>query len=81
MPIPRGVKHMAQNEIQELLEMFSDEAGFGDPEARRNAELRLQVFLAQTQQKTASRLNWLTFLLVVVGLLNAIVLAFQVLGK
>ena len=29
---------MAQNEVQEMLEMFADGNGFGDPEARRNAE-------------------------------------------
>jgi hypothetical protein len=69
---------MAQDEMQELLDMFEVGAGFGDPEARRNAEQRLQVLLAKGQQRAASRLNWLTFLLVVVGLLNVTVLAFQV---
>jgi hypothetical protein len=72
---------MAKNEIQELLDMFQDGSGFGDPEARRNAEQRLQILLAQGQQKTANKLNWLTFLLVVVGLLNVAVLAFQVWEK
>lgn len=72
---------MAQNEIQELLDMFADGSGFGDPDARRNTELRLQVLLAKEQQKTAAKLNWLTFFLVVVGLLNVAVLAFQVWGK
>jgi len=72
---------MARNEIQELLTMFADESGFGDPDARRNAEIRLQVLLAKEQQKTAMRLNWLTFFLVVVGLLNAVVLAVQVWSK
>ena len=61
--------------------MFADGSGFGDPDARRNAEQKLQVLLAKEQQKTAARLNWLTFFLVVVGLLNAAVLAFQVWGK
>jgi hypothetical protein len=72
---------MARNEIQELLKMFALGSGFGDPDARRNAEQRLQVLLAQEQQKTSARLNWLTFLLVVVGLLNVAVLAFQVWDK
>ncbi len=72
---------MARNEIQELLDMFADGSGFGDPDARRNAEQRLQMLLAKEQQKTAARLNWLTFFLVVVGLLNVAVLAFQVWGK
>ncbi len=72
---------MSKNEIQELLNMFADGSGFGDPDARRNVEQRIQVLLAKEQQKTATRLNWLTFLLVVVGLLNVAVLAFQVWGK
>ena len=73
-----------QNEIQELLNTFGDGCGYGSPDARRNAELRLQVLLAREQQKgqqkTATRLNWLTFFLVIVGLLNTVVLAFQVWG-
>ncbi len=72
---------MAQNEIQELLDQFREGSGFGDPDARLNAEQRLQVLLAREQQKIGTRLNWLTFFLVVVGLLNAVVLAFQVWGK
>ena len=71
---------MAQEEVRELIEMFADGSGFGDPEARRNAELRLQAALAQQQSKTAARLNFLTALLVVVGLLQVAVLAIQVWG-
>jgi len=70
-----------KDELQDMLAMFADGSGFGDPDARRNAELRLQVLLAQQQGKTAARLNLLTFLLVVVGLLNAVVLGFQMWGK
>ena len=72
---------MPQDEMQELLGMFKDGAGFGDPDARRNAEQRLQVLLARGQQKAANRLNWITALLVVVGVLNVVVLAFQGWGK
>jgi hypothetical protein len=72
---------MAKNEIQNLLDTFADGSGFGDPDARRNAELRLQLLLAREQQRTASKLNWLTFLLVVVGVLQALILAFQVWHK
>lgn len=67
-----------RNEMPELLDMFADGSGFGDPDARRNAEQRLQAALAKDQQIIGNRLNWLTFLLVVVGLLNAAVLTFQV---
>lgn len=69
---------MAQSDFQELLDMFAEGSGFGDPDARRNAELRLQVHLAKEQQKTKARLNLLTFGLVVVGFLNFAALAFQV---
>jgi hypothetical protein len=72
---------MPEEDLSSMLELFSEGNGFGDPEARRNAELRLQVLLAREQSRIASRLNLLTFLLVVVGLLNAAVLAFQVWGK
>ena len=72
---------MVQNAVQEMLEMFADGSGFGDPEARRNAELRLQAMLAQQQSQTATRLNFLTALLVVVGVLQVAVLAFQVWAK
>lgn len=72
---------MKENEREDMMKLLSDGSGFGDPEARRNAELRLQVLLAQQQGKTASRLNLLTFLLVVVGLLNAAILAIQVWNK
>jgi hypothetical protein len=70
-----------RRELRELLDMFQVGSGFGDPDARRNAEQRLQVLLAKEQQRTGNRLNLLTFLLVVVGLLNVAVLAFQVWGK
>jgi hypothetical protein len=69
---------MAKDEIEELLEMFQDGSGFGDPDARRNAEQRLQVLLARGQQAAANRLNLLTLLLVIVGLLNVAVIVFQV---
>ena len=69
---------MAQDEMKELRGMFQDGTGFGDPEARRNAEQRLQVLLAKGQHRSANRLNWLTFFLVIVGLLNVAVLALQV---
>jgi len=72
---------MVKNEIQKLLDTFADGSGYGDPQARRNAELRLSTLLAKEQQRTAYRLNWLTFFLVVVGILQVIVLAFQVWGK
>lgn len=72
---------MAKSEIQDLLDTFADGSGYGDPEARRNAELKLQVLLAKDQQRISSRLNWLTFFLVVAGILQVVILAFQVWNK
>ncbi len=72
---------MSKKEIQELLDRVADGTGYGDPDARLNDERKLQIFLAREQSKTGTRLNWLTFFLVIVGLLNVAVLAFQVWGK
>lgn len=72
---------MAKKDIQELLDRVADGNGYGDPDARLNDDRRLQILLAQEQSKMGTRLNWLTFFLVVVGLLNVAVLAFQVWGK
>ena len=72
---------MAKNEIQKLLDTFTDGSGYGDPEARRNAEVRLSALLAKEQQRITSRLNWLTLFLVIVGILQVTVLAFQIWGK
>ena len=68
---------MAEERIEDLEEMFSDGNGFGDPDARKNAELRLQILLSKQQAKTASRLNFITACLVVVGLLQVAVLLVQ----
>ena len=72
---------MAKGELQDVLELFAEGSGFGDPEERRNGELRLQAAFAEQQGKTAARLNFLTALLVVVGILQVIILGFQVWGK
>ena len=72
---------MKNKDIQELLDRVADGNGYGDPDARLNDDRRLQVLLAQEQSKTGTKLNWLTFFLVIVGLLNVAVLAFQVWGK
>ena len=72
---------MTRGEVQAILEEFAPGNGFGDPDERRNAELRLQATLAEQQRKTADRLNLLTLLLVVVGCLQVVILAFQVWGK
>ena len=70
-----------ESELNEMKALFSDGSGFGDPDARRNAELRLQVLLAEQQNKTGRRLNMLTLMLVIVGVLNVVVLVVQLLDK
>ena len=61
---------MVNKEIQELLERSADGSGYGDPDARLNDDRKLQVCLAREQSKIGIKLNWLTFFLVLVGLLN-----------
>jgi len=70
-----------KEDIRELLDRVADGNGYGDPEARLNDDRKLQVLLAQEQFKIGARLNWLTLLLVIVGLLNIAVLVFQVYVK
>jgi hypothetical protein len=70
-----------KEDIQKLLDYVADGNGYGDPEARLNDDRKLQVILAQEQFKIGKRLNWLTFFLIVVGLLNVVVLVIQILGK
>ena len=72
---------MSVLDVRSALEPFAEGNGFGDPEGRRNAELRLQAAMAAQQGKTAARLNVLTAMLVVVGVLQVAILAFQVWGK
>lgn len=70
---------MVKSELEAAMEPFDEGCGFGDPDERRNAELRLQVALAKLQAKTADRLNLLTLLLVVVGVLQVAVVTVQAL--
>lgn len=72
---------MVKKDIQELLDRVADGSGYGDPDARLNDDRKLQVLLAQEQSKIGTRLNWLTFFLGLVGLLNVVMLAFQIWGK
>lgn len=72
---------MVKKDIQELLDRVAEGSGYGDPDARLNDDRKLQVLLAQEQSKIGTRLNWLTFFLVLVGLLNVAMLAFQIWGK
>ena len=60
---------MAKNEIQNLLDMFADGSGFGDPEARRNAELRLQIFLARQQERTTRYAAWVGVAGTIIGVI------------
>ena len=72
---------MENKEIKELLERVAGGSGYGDPDARLNDDRKLQVCLAREQSKIGTRLNWLTFFLVLVGLLNVVMLAIQIWRK
>ena len=72
---------MSKKDIQNLLDKVTDGASYGDSNARLNDDRKLEVFLAQEQLKMGTRLNWLTFFLVIVGFLTITLLAFQVLGR
>ena len=72
---------MQKNEIEDLKAMFSDDSGFGDPDARANAELRLQTLLVEKQDKTARQMNTLTVLLVIFALAESVLHAFEIWGK
>ncbi len=72
---------MKKNDIEELKAMFSDGSGFGDPEARRNAELRLQTLLVEKQDKMARQMNILTLVLVVVAVVEAALHTIEIFWK
>jgi hypothetical protein len=60
---------MATNEIQNLLNTFADGSGYGDPDARRNAELRLQILLAKQQERTARHAAWVGVAGTIIGVI------------
>jgi hypothetical protein len=62
-------KFMDKKEIQSLLDMFADGSGYGDPEARRNAELRLQILLARQQDRTARYAAWVGVAGTIIGVI------------
>ncbi|HMR42686.1 MAG TPA: hypothetical protein PKC40_02590 [Saprospiraceae bacterium] len=67
-----------KEQIKEVENMFSDGSGFGDPDARKNAELRLQTLLSKQQMNTANQLNLITWILAIATVLNVILVAIQV---
>ena len=67
-----------KDQIREVENMFSERSGFGDPDARKNAELRLQTLLSKQQIKMATQLNLITWILAIATLLNVILVAVQV---
>ena len=72
---------MSKKEIQELLDRSEAGSGYGDPDARLNDDRKLQVLLARRQFEIGTRLNWLTFFLVLVALLNVGTIAIQIWKK
>lgn len=72
---------MSKKDIEDLKSMFIDGSGFGDPDARRDAELRLQTLLIERQDRTAKQLNRLTLLLVLAAFASTILVAIQIFTK
>ena len=68
---------MLETELEEMLDRVADGSGYGDPDARLNDDQRTQILIAKQQSQIAKRLNLLTMLLVIVGVLNVAVIAAQ----
>jgi len=66
------------NEIDKMKAMFADGSGFGDPDARRDAEIKLQTLLAERQDRTARQMNILTMILVIVASLEIGLHAYEI---
>jgi hypothetical protein len=63
-------------ELEKIENMFSEWSGFGDPDARRNAELRLQTIQSKLQLKTSKQLNLITLILAIVSFINVLLVIF-----
>lgn len=66
-----------EEELRKAEEMFSEGNGFGDPDARKNAELRLQTLNSKLQLKTSKQLNLITWNLAIATVINVIIVAIQ----
>lgn len=62
-----------KKQIEEVEDLFSEGNGFGDPDARRNAELKLQTLLSKQQLKTATQLNWVTWIMGIAAVIDVII--------
>lgn len=66
-----------EDELEKVENMFSEGTGFGDPDARRNAELRLQTIQSKLQLKTSKQLNLITWILAIATIINVLLVIFQ----
>ncbi len=74
-------KMKLEEELEKVEDMFSEESGFGDPDARRNAELRLQTLQSKLQLKTSKQLNLITWILAIATIVNVLLVAIQILKQ
>jgi len=72
--------NMNKEDKQILEKMFADGNGYGDPEARLNDDRKFNYIIAKQQQKIQRNLNWLTFFMVLIGVINIFILLFKI-GK
>jgi hypothetical protein len=66
-----------EDELEKVENMFSEGNGFGDPDARRNTELRLQTIQSKLQLKTSKQLNLITWILAIATIINVLLVIFQ----
>ncbi len=66
-----------KEEIKKVENMFSSGSGFGDSDARKNAELKLQTLISKQQLRTSNQLNLISWILAIATILNVILVAIQ----
>ncbi|HOJ08157.1 MAG: hypothetical protein HND40_13870 [Ignavibacteriota bacterium] len=70
-----------EEELKKVEAMFSEGTGFGEPDARRNTELRLQTLQSKLQLKALRQLNVITWVLAIATVVNAILVSIQILKQ
>ena len=70
-----------EEELEKVEDMFAEGSGFGDPDARRNAELRLQTVQSKLQLKASRQLNLITWILAIATIVNVLLVAIQILKQ
>ncbi|NOT38223.1 MAG: hypothetical protein HOP11_12695 [Saprospiraceae bacterium] len=67
-----------KHEIEQIEQLFKEGNGFGDPDARRDAELKLQTLISKQQLRTAYQLNIISWIMAIATVFNVILIAIQI---